>query len=235
MATKKQIVKELVKIGVDESEASLMKKSIPSLEAMLEEKKAPVAQPAIDLEALKAEMMAQLKAEMEAKVREELLAEIKFEAKAPEAPKKVTEIDRNRQIPVMNITAFSLVYSSPRTGAEWNWSSYGDIEYMEMQELLTMRSSQRRFLDEPFILIMDEDAVSYLGLEKAYDNLIDPSNIDKVFKMNMNDFKEVIEKAPKGIQILIVNRAKQLIDSGELDSGHKIRFINEKFGTDLTV
>jgi hypothetical protein len=250
MATKKDYIKELIELGVAESEAELNKKTNKQLEKMIasfndEETSEEASQPSqaeqmmLQMQQQMAEMMEQmnvlqqknqqLEAEKVAGNKENKVGSIK------EAPMKITQIDKDRLIPVMNITAHSLVYVSKRTGAEWNWSHYGDIEYMEVQELLTMRNAHRRFLDVPFILIMDDDAVSYLGLEKMYKDMIEPDNIDKVFKMRIDDFKEVVEKSPKGIQILIANRAKQLIDKGELDSMAKITFINEKFNTDLGI
>lgn len=243
MATKKELINELIDMGVNESKAELEKKTNKQLETMIDSfvKVEAESQPnqselmLLEMQKQMAQMMEQMQAlqQKNQKLENEKNEAVEKAKSIPEAPKKVTEMDKNKLIPVMNITAHSLVYVSKRTGAEWNWSKYGDIEYMELQELLTMRNAHRRFLDIPFVLIMDDEAVSYLGLEKAYKDMIEPDNIDKVFRMNINDFKEVVEKAPKGIQILIVNRAKQLIDQGELDSMAKINFINEKFNTDL--
>jgi hypothetical protein len=247
MATKKEMVKELMGLGsINESKSDLEKMTNKQLEEMIidyspasdevEESQEPEVNQSDSLMKQMQEQMALMMKQMESlKVENESLKveskEVQVEDKT--IPKKVTQVDKDKLIPIMNITAHSLIYLSKRTGAEWNWEQYGDIEYMEMAELLTMRNAHRRFLDEPFILIMDDDAVNYLGLEKMYEKMISPDNIDKVFKMKMDNFKEVINSSPKGIQILIANRAKQLIDNGELDSMAKINFINEIFNTDL--
>lgn len=245
MATKRELISELDELGVDKSKSELQKMTNRELEGLINDLKEDVvvlddAPDKIDMEALKKQMMDEMKAEMEAKLRDEMMAEMKEKAKAEaveeikeEEPKRKVVVDKNRLIPVMNITNHTLVYQSRKTGAEWSWGLYGDTEYIEMQELLTMRSSQRRFLDEPWILIMDDEAVSYLGLEKMYDKMVHPDNIDSVFNMGRDQFKEVLDTAPKGIAQLIVSRAKAKVDDGTLDSVQKIKAINEKFGTHL--
>jgi hypothetical protein len=235
MATKKELIEDLVEMG--HSEEELEGKTNKQLEKMIADSESTSAPSQAEL------MMAQMQEQMALMMKqmESLKAEnqnlkvekVEAETKLAEAPKKVTNIDKDRLIPVMNITPHGLVYISKRTGAEWNWTHYGDIEHMELAELLTMRNAHRKFLDDPFILIMDDDAVSYLGLEKMYATMIEPDNIDKVFKMKVSEFKDVVNSSPKGIQILIAQRAKELVEKGELDSMSKINFINEKFGTDL--
>lgn len=238
MATaKKDLVAELVGMGVGESKSELMKKTNKELEDMITNHQSDTdtkeTQPLVDLEALKAQMMAEMKAEMEEKLRNELKSEMQAELDKEVQPKRKVKVENDRLIPVMNITAHGLVYLSRRTGAEWNWERYGDIEYVEMQELLTMRNSQRRFLDEPWILIMDEEVVHYLGLEKMYEKMVHPDNIESVFKMNNEKFKEVLDSAPKGIAQLIVGRAVEKVANGELDSMYKIKLLNEKFNIHL--
>lgn len=234
MATKKELTKELIELGFNESE--LKDKTNKQLEKLISdaESQKPTDEP-VDMMAEMQKQMALMMEQMNALKEEntQLKTETVADKVKEEPVRKITKVDKDRLIPVMNITAHSLVYQSKRSGAEWNWGEYGDIEHMEMQELITMRSGQRRFLDEPFILVMDDDAVSYLGLEKMYDKMISPDNIDKVFRMQNDDFEEVIETAPRGIQILIINRMKQLVDQNKLDSRNKIAFVNEKFNTDI--
>ncbi|ALA47840.1 putative AcrB/AcrD/AcrF family protein [Brevibacillus phage Sundance] len=253
--TKKELVEEILSIKEVDSKANLMKKSAPQLEGILEGLKTSQTLDAtpvpitvtsantalqIDVQTLTAQIKEQMLVELSEQIRKELDAEVKADivqqdtVEIPVKPKSSKrEIDRFEQIPVMNCTNGQLIYASRKTGAEWLFTNYGDIEYMEFQELLTMRSSQRRFFDEPFIIVMDDDAVEYLGLTKMYANIKNPSQIDATFKLAQTDFEQVLEKSPKGIKHLIISRAKHLYDSGELDSIKKINYINEKYGTDI--
>lgn len=253
MKTKAQLIEEILSIKEVDTKSNLMKLSLAKLEALLTELEdelvatpsqapaTPQATPQVDMQALieqmKRELMPalleQARKEVESE-RQEQQATVKAEESTVQKPvARREEIDRFEQIPVMNVTNGTLIYASRKTGAEWIFSDYGDIEYMEFQELLTMRSSQRRFFDEPFLLVMDDRAVEHLGLTKMYQNIKNPEQIDVIFKMNQPEFEDIVEKSPKGIKHLIVSRAKKLYDSGELDSVKKINFINSRFHTDI--
>lgn len=254
MRTKAQLVEEILSIEEVDTKSNLMKKTLAQLESILsdlegqlvskepqsvsEPQETAQAAPQVDVQAL----MEQMKKEMLAELKEQARKEVEAEQKAAETSINSTiakpasqkkEIDRFENIAVMNVTNGTLIYTSRKTGAEWIFSEYGDIEYMEFQELLTMRSSQRRFFDEPFLLIMDDNAVEHLGLTKMYENIRNPEQIDTIFKMNQREFEDVVEKSPKGIKHLIVSRAKKLYEIGELDSVKKINYLNERFQTDI--
>lgn len=242
--TKKELVAEILNIEEVDTRANLMKKSKQELESILDglsveaETSTDVEIEAIntgqpDLSELMAQMREQMLEELKEQARKEVQQEVEISNNKASKPKSRVEIDRFESIPVMNVTSGKLIYSSRRTGAEWIWSEYGDIEYIEFQELLTMRSSQRRFFDEPFLLVMDDDTVEHLGLTKMYANIPNPEQIDNIFNLNQQGFEEALDKSPKGIQHLIITRAKYLYDRGELDSVRKINFINERFKTDI--
>jgi hypothetical protein len=148
---------------------------------------------------------------------------------------KKPTLDKNELIPVMNITNGPLLYISLKTGMSVKFEQYGDVEYLEVGELLTMRSSQKRYLEEPWMLIMDEEIVNYLGLDKLYQKLISPQNIDKIFTFDQATFQEIIENAPMGYNQLIISRAKQRLKDGSLDSLAKIKILEEKFNIQLVV
>jgi hypothetical protein len=148
---------------------------------------------------------------------------------------KKPSLDKNELIPVMNITNGTLVYTSRKTGLSVKFEKYGDVEYLEVGELLTMRSGQRRFLDEPWILIMDDEVVEYLGLDKMYRKLVSPQNIDQIFEFDVDTFKEIVDNAPIGYAQLIISRAKAKLKDGSLDSLAKIKILEEKFHVELAV
>lgn len=258
MRTKAQVIEEILSIEPIDTKSNLMKKSLAQLEAILsdleahlgmlepevpqedsesqETPQAPTQAPQVDIQAL----MEQMKQEMLAELKEQARKEVEAEqvanattATASPAVSKRKEIDRNEMVPIMNVTNGTLIYTSRKTGTELQFSEYGDIEYVDYQELLTMKSGQRRFFDEPFILVMDDDVVDALGLTKMYANMKNPDQIDKIFNMNQREFEDIVEKSPKGIKFLIVSRAKKLYEIGELDSIKKINYLNDRFQTDI--
>ncbi|HXW03436.1 MAG TPA: hypothetical protein VD651_04155 [Nitrosarchaeum sp.] len=148
---------------------------------------------------------------------------------------KKIQMDKDRQVPIMNVTNGGLIYKSMKTGAIYQFEKYGDIEYIELSELLTMRSSKRIFLDEPLLLIMDEEIVEYLNLTKQYEAFKKFSDINSIFELPNTQFKEIVETSPKGFAHLIVSKAKEKMANGELDSVQKVKVIEEFYKIELEV
>lgn len=240
MATKKEMVKEILSIKDIDTESNLMAKTSKELESILKDLKddskpviTNVVNQSIDIEAIKAELEAKLREELKAELEQKQTQNTERKKELKEAPPKRVEIDRFEQIPVMNCTNGKLIYISKKTGAEFVWTDYGDVEYLEMQELISMRSGSKDFLSFPYIIVLDDNAVNYLGLTKMYENLTNLENIEDIFELRINDFKEIVDNAPKGLIHTIVTKARQMHDNGELDSISKIKYLNEKFGTDI--
>lgn len=253
MRTKAQLIEEILSIKAVDTKSNLMKLTLAKLESLLSEleeemvsdskestqtlESNPVA-PQVDMQSLMEMMKRELMPELLEQARKEVEAEVKAELEekaeisVPRSPKKI-EVDLDAMIPVMNITSGTLIYINKKTGAEWVWDEYGVIDYMEYRELLGMRSGDKRFLNEPFILVMDDEAVEKLGLTKMYDNMKSPDQIDEIFNLSQAAFENVVENSPKGIKHLIATRARKLYEMGELDSARKIKYINERFQTDI--
>lgn len=142
-------------------------------------------------------------------------------------------IDKQMLVPIMNVTNGKLVYQSKKSGSEFQFENYGDIEYIELYELLTMRSSQRKFLDEPYVIVLDDEVTDYLGLSTLYKKLTHATEIDRVFTLPLEQFKNIIESTPKGLAHLIISKAKEKIQTGEFDSVQKIQALEEIYNVQL--
>ncbi|WP_310877158.1 hypothetical protein [Priestia megaterium] len=161
---------------------------------------------------------------------------VKQPAKKPVV--KRTEIDPNRLILVKNATDNSLVYESKKTGQVILWAESGDEEYIAIQELMTMRSSQPRFLNEPWILIddqEDDDIIQYLGLDKLYKNIINVDELDEFFSLTPQEIKEKLKIAPNGSKKLIADRAAKMIKDQTLYDNRIIKLLEEELKTDLSL
>jgi hypothetical protein len=179
--------------------------------------------------------------EMKAKIEEEMYTkafnEIKEELKQSTKQKNIMRremLDKQMLVPIMNVTNGRLIYLSKKTGSEFQFEKYGDIEYIELYELLTMRSSHRKFLDEPFVIVLDDEVADYLGLTNNYKKLTHATEIDGIFKFPLEHFTDVIKSTPKGLAHLIVSKAKEKIQTGELDSVQKIQALEEIYNVKLT-
>lgn len=143
------------------------------------------------------------------------------------------EMHQNILVPIMSCAYGTVSYTSKRTGREWKWTNYGQMDNMELSELVAMRNAHRRYLEEPWLMILEESVVEYLGLSKVYENCIKPDEIDAYFKLGIDKMREILEKAPNGMKQLIIATATEKIASGTFDSRKKIKMIEEVSGIKL--
>lgn len=154
-----------------------------------------------------------------------------------EAPvrKVKTELDRNMFVTVMNNTHGIFTYTSKKTGATWRLEGYGTTDEMELGELQSMKASAGRILNEPWLIVLDEEVVDYLGLTAIYKNVMRPEEVDRFFKLGVEQMEEILKKAPSGVKTLIVAKATDMITKGELDSMAKKALLEKMFNLDLEV
>jgi hypothetical protein len=169
---------------------------------------------------------------------QEVLTEVATETVVPaekvvQKPKK-RNVDRDEYVDVMSNTTGKLFYSS-RTGAEFVFTEYGQTDQIQVSELINMNNKNPRYLKEPWLIIMDEDVVQFLGLSKVYENIIMPEEFETFFNRPVEEIEAFIRKAPKGMTQLIVSMAQTKVQDGTLDSMRVVKLINDIFGTDLTI
>lgn len=151
---------------------------------------------------------------------------------APEARK---QRDMNEMISVVCITNSPLIYESKsQQGYRVDWDGFLQENWMEYKELVNMRSSQKAFFEEPWI-ICDWDVLVDLKVDKYYKNIIDLENLDDVFKRSPDELEETLKIVPNGIRELILDRAYELRRNKELDSLNTIEVIEKTLNVDLTV
>lgn len=175
-----------------------------------------------------------LRTELEEKIRLEY--EAKLEKKVPEAninkkviPTKYMSIPLDTLIPVTCNVKGGAIYISKRiNGYTITWDEFGSTEYLELAELVAMRNSDRRFFEDNWIICEDtEDFTAmhiydFLKVAKYYKNIFTPENIDTIFEKEPSEIIKNIAPLSKGLKETIAVRAKEKIDSGDLDSTKKI-------------
>ena len=164
-------------------------------------------------------------------VLENIQQEIKPEISIPVVEKKEKWIpDLHRQISVKNISRGKLVYvSKKQNGFEVIWENTNDEDYLELQELVSLKNSYKRFVTEPWIRINEPDEVEilkYLQIYKNYEKILDV-DIDKMLYKSPEKFEVKFKTLPNSFKEAIAGRAAEMMKSGELDS-LKIKNIIEK-------
>ena len=114
----------------------------------------------------------------------------------------------NDKITVMNNTTGRYGYIG-RSGYSFELEEYGDTAQIPFGELQAMRSSsQKRHIEDAFIIILDDDAVAELNYTKLYENVLDKGSIDELFS-NPHRLEETLTKMPAVMRETITFIAKQ--------------------------
>jgi hypothetical protein len=171
-------------------------------------------------------------------VKEEVLATEVKEVVTPEvkAPAKKKQIDKDQVVECRSVVSSGLTYVSKRSHMQVDWNKYGDVEYIEVSELMTMKSSQPKFLTEPWIIIDDEDVAEYLGLKQVYEQMIPVESIELFLNTTpLEDLKVALTKAPKGSKELVADKAREMVANKTLFDLRIIEVVNEVLNIDLTM
>lgn len=157
------------------------------------------------------------------------------EVKITDTPKRKqkVEIDRNELVLCRNVTDGQLIYKSRKTGLTTIWMSYGDVEYLDVGELLTMKASQPKFLTDVWLVIDDEEVVEFLGLKPTYKNLANIEDIEAFFDKSPTEIREIASKLPRGLKETVGTKARKLIESGDLYDNRKIKALEETLKLEL--
>ena len=119
-----------------------------------------------------------------------------------EANKKITKAQlltgeiANELVEVISVET-NVVYKSPKTGIVYRWLKPGDIEVMQMKEVITMDNSSGRLLRTPWLKVTDDRIIEALGLEHVYEAIDLIENVEKLSNMNREELEEVFNKIPK--------------------------------------
>lgn len=166
---------------------------------------------------------------------ESTIEEVEATPAKPQRQKR-KEIDRNELIACRSSVNGRLIYISPRSKEKFIWDDFGAVEYVEMGELMTMKSSHPKFLKDVQLIIDDEEAAEYLGMTKIYDEMAqldDLDDLDDFFDKEPDEIAELLPKLPEGLKKAVGTRARALVEEGLLDRISKIRLIEQELGVDL--
>lgn len=172
--------------------------------------------------------------------------EVKVVEKIVEVPverivEKVVEVevprskstDNSELIPVRSVTTGKVVYISKRTGLEYVWGSYGDIIDIEFGELRNMRSSSPRFLEDPLLVVEDDNVANQLRLTELYNKIIEDKEIEKFLRQPSENIIQKLKDLPKGTKELISDLAVKKVKDGSLYDIRVIKVLEKHLGVEL--
>lgn len=141
--------------------------------------------------------------------------------------------DIHMEVAVKNNFFGRLIYKSKTSGNEVMWNNYGDVNYLTIDELITMRNTQNSFFKNNWVII-DEgdetvDILKFLQVYRYYENTFKCSAEDLV-KDTPTMIKKKISLVPKEARNNLVVSIQNLIENGEIDSIKKIKAFEDALG-----
>ena len=152
--------------------------------------------------------------------------------------KKVKKLSDTSVVTVISNFPGFLYYRDPRTQDEFEFAEYGDENEMTIQQLKVMKSQHRRFFEDKWITFAEhesDDIIKHLKIEKYFKDGASQDDLEDIFDKSVEDIADIIDTATPNEKSLILTKAREKFESGELTNLHVIRLIEEKLQVSVDV
>ena len=152
-----------------------------------------------------------------------------------EPPTQVApSLELHTRIPVRNAFPGGLTYRDSRTGLMYGWKEEGDVEFMELQELRTARSTQPKFFEKNWWEIDEVRVLEWLNATKFYKGSLMLKDFDVLFSKSPDEIIDIVAKIPEAQRENLILRVRAKVAAGEIDSLKVVRALGEALGVKLT-
>lgn len=179
---------------------------------------------------------------VENKVVETKIVEKIKEEKPAQTKQEVTPMwkpDLQRMICIKNISRGKLIYKSKRmVGYTIEWAKKGDTNFIELGEFIDLKNTNRRFVTEPWIRVVEDDEIEilkYANIFQYYKEILGLDNVSDILRLDFESFKKRFDKLPEGYKNSVVEQAADMIKTGELDSIKIKNHIEKTMEIDLNI
>lgn len=156
---------------------------------------------------------------------------ISHEITPPQTPAKT--IDPDQIVTVRNGFQGRLVYRSRKTGERFVWDEFGSEQDMELSELKSARSSNKKYFINNWFMFDNPEIVEYLGLSQYYKFALSIDEFDDLFGKSADEIESVVNRLSAGQKNSVAYRAKQLIADGAIDSNRVIATLEKCLNVEL--
>lgn len=156
--------------------------------------------------------------------------------------RKDARIPLDVEVPCLSNVTGGLSYISTRNGGmNAEWSDFGDLQYLDVRELLLMRNTQKRFFNDNWISLKDtddgeytaDDIYKFLRVDDKYGDFYDADNVESFFNLTEKQMVDKVSKMSRGMKDLISVMAIDKIENDEIDSVKKRKAIINALGLKL--
>lgn len=155
-------------------------------------------------------------------------------------PKQKVKIPADTLISCRSGVRGELRYISKRlNGMQYVWNDFGDENTIEFEELMSMRNTDLRFFTDNWVIIEDSDEFTAdeiyeaLKVSQYYKTVLSIDNFDSLFNETPEKIISIVSNMSNGLKDTIAIRAKQLYNSGVLDSRKRTEALEKALGIEL--
>ncbi|MBO7461967.1 MAG: hypothetical protein J6T96_05175 [Bacteroidales bacterium] len=151
--------------------------------------------------------------------------------------KKPAKVKLDEFVDVQSSVVGKLVWKSKKTGYKITWDAYGDINHMQVSDLLDMRNDSKKFFIANWVVILGDRAetiLDYLQVSKYYKDVLTPEDIEEILLGDAQDLSIALTTMKDSAKNALVYQARQLYADGELDSSKTIKVIRDATGVDIS-
>ena len=143
-------------------------------------------------------------------------------------------LELHTRIPVRNAFPGGLTYRDSRTGLMYGWKEEGDVEFMELGELRTARSTQPKFFEKNWWEIDEVRVLEWLNATKFYKGSLMLKDFDVLLSKSPDEILDIIAKIPEAQKDNLILRVRAKVAAGEIDSLKVIRALEGALGVKLS-
>lgn len=177
-----------------------------------------------ELEKMK-EMLQKLMTEKENKLNQEI---------KQEEVEVFPEIPMHKPIKVMSLYTGGLnlkKYNDDETPFRFNF--FGETQPILYGDLVKIISHQRKFFEEGYCVVLDNDVIKVHYLEKFMEKILDKKTIDKLLEYDDEKIRDLYNGTTKQLKQTIVDLMVDKIVKKEYVDRNKVAVISELYGKDL--
>lgn len=144
------------------------------------------------------------------------------------------EIPMNKPIKVMSLYTGGLnlkKYDNDKTPVRFN--RFGEVQPILYMDLIKIISHQRKFFEEGYCVILDDEVIKVHYLEKDMEKILDKNTIEKILDYENEKIRDLFVGTTKQIRQTIIDLIIDKIIKKEYVDRNKVALISELYGKDL--
>jgi len=163
----------------------------------------------------------------------------KTKTKAKAKPKKakakpvIKKFDKNEYVTVFGYFNGSLNLKVQNENDTYVFEGFLDEQQVRYGVLQALARRRDKVLSIPRIYIADEEVVKALRLDRMYKDLLNPIELEVIFKKSVEEIVDIIDKADRNMKSIITDLAISKIKDKTLENYTVIKILSEKLNFHL--